>query len=245
MAEEEQIHDGQQPEDEWEDRSKRMLRTISSLLIYVVLYTLIFRDLKSILLLVLVIIVHEAGHFAAMKAFGYKDIKLFFLPFFGALISGSHENISPFRRSLMVLAGPLPGIFIGLACLLLSEGDMHDMLFRSGLLFTLLNIFNLLPLKPLDGGNLLFIAFPAQARVVQTMFLVLLSLLLALFCIVRQNYIYLVAPVAGLAGAYLRWKRSKDQEQDDPPTQLQQLILMVVWLVGLVAPMFYILFRGF
>jgi len=233
---------GQEPEDEWEGRSGSMLRTISSLLFYVALYYFIFRDLQSILLLVLVIIVHEGGHFLAMKAFGYTDIKLFFIPFFGALISGSHEHITPFRRSLMILAGPIPGIIIGLFCLFLGDGDIHSMIFRSGLLFTLLNLFNLLPLKPLDGGQLLFTAFPIQARWVQMLFMILMAIFLSWLCIIRHNYVYLVAPAFLLFGAFLRWRRARGQEASEPPSEGQQLLLLFIWLLGLLIPLASILF---
>ena len=229
-------------QDGWEDSSRRLLRTLSSLLLYVAIYTFIFRDLKGILLLVLVIIFHEAGHFIAMKAFGYQDIRLTFVPFFGALISGSHDDIPPFRRCLMVLAGPLPGILVGLVCLILADGDMHSQLFRSGLLFSLLNIFNLLPVKPLDGGQLLFIGFPTQARSLQALFIILVSVLLALYCIVRHHYAFLPAPALLLIGAYLRWRNSGDGAYPDPPAPTQQLVLLAIWLSGLVIPLLAILF---
>jgi stage IV sporulation protein FB len=237
-----QWEDGPDDADKWSQRSSSALRTLTSLLLYVIIYALLFRDLRSILLLVLVIIVHEGGHFLAMKAFGYTDIKLFFIPFFGALISGEHENISTFRRSLMILAGPIPGIAIGLACLFLGQTDTQGMVFRSGLLFTLLNVFNLLPVKPLDGGQLLYTAFPRYARNVQALFMILTALALVGLCITRRNYLFLLFPAAMLVGTFIRWRRTIDQEPLEPPTETQQLILLLIWLLGLMIPLAAVLF---
>ena len=42
--------------------------------------------------LVGVILFHELGHFAGMKLFGYRDVKMFFIPFLGAAVSGRRDR---------------------------------------------------------------------------------------------------------------------------------------------------------
>lgn len=64
--------------------------------------------------LVIVLVVHELGHYAAMRAFGYRDTKMFFIPFLGAAVSGRHDDASGTQRAVVALAGPLPGIVLGM-----------------------------------------------------------------------------------------------------------------------------------
>jgi stage IV sporulation protein FB len=242
---EDQLEDNQAPSDpdHWEDRTRSLLRTLSSLVLYALLYYFVFRDLRSILLLLLVIIVHEGGHYLAMRTLGYRDIKLFFIPFFGALISGNYEGITPFRRALMILAGPLPGIMAGAACLLWVDVELHPLIHRSGLLFLLLNLFNLLPVKPLDGGQLLFTAFPRRARMVQLVFMITAMLVTSAFLILRHQYLYLLFPVAALIYILFRTRREADQVVDNSPSQAQQIGLLLIWLAGFLVPMAVLLFQ--
>ena len=62
------------------------LRTFLSLVLYVTVYYLLFRDIRSIALLVLVIVLHELGHYIAMRSFGYSNVKMLFIPMLGAFV---------------------------------------------------------------------------------------------------------------------------------------------------------------
>ncbi len=64
-------------------------------------------------------LLHEAGHFFAMKVFGYRDVRMFFVPFLGAFVSGSPYTISQRQRTVTLLAGPVPGILVGIIFLIL------------------------------------------------------------------------------------------------------------------------------
>jgi Zn-dependent protease len=118
-------------------------------------------DAANIAILIGVILVHELGHLAAMWAFGYRDLGVFFIPFLGAVATArSAGNSKPWQRGLVTLAGPVPGIVAGWAILALAppEGpsNHHGMVTATMLLFV--NGFNLLPMMPLDGGRLLNVA---------------------------------------------------------------------------------------
>ena len=43
-------------------------------------------------ILVGVVLLHELGHYAGMRLFGYRDVRIFFIPFFGAAASGVKER---------------------------------------------------------------------------------------------------------------------------------------------------------
>jgi Zn-dependent protease len=106
---------------------------------------------KSLGILMLVLLIHELGHYAAMKWFGYKNVRMFFLPFFGAAVSGKRFGVDAWRKAAVSLMGPVPGIIIGSA-LMPSSQLARDPASRIGLTFILLNLFNLVPILPLDGG---------------------------------------------------------------------------------------------
>ncbi|MEZ4445249.1 MAG: hypothetical protein R3B72_39620 [Polyangiaceae bacterium] len=105
--------------------------------------------------LVLTLVIHEAGHWLAMRAFGYRDLKVFFIPLLGAAVSGRNNRATGTQRAIVSLAGPIPGMLlaIGLAIAAGFAGEpMDEELFK---LMFVVNAFNLLPIEPLDGGRLM------------------------------------------------------------------------------------------
>ena len=104
--------------------------------------------------LVLVLFVHETGHYLGMRLFGYRDVRMFFIPFFGAAVSGRSEGAPAWQRATVLLLGPLPGIFAGLALYLVLEPPPWAWAWELAQILVLLNAFNLLPVVPLDGGRL-------------------------------------------------------------------------------------------
>lgn len=46
------------------------------------------------LILIPILFIHELGHYLTMMMFGYKNLKMFFIPFFGAAVTGRHYNVA-------------------------------------------------------------------------------------------------------------------------------------------------------
>ncbi len=107
---------------------------------------------KTLAAIVGILLVHELGHYVAMRAFGYRNLRMFFIPFLGAAVSGQHYNVPGWKKVLVSLAGPVPGIFIGLMIGVAGVMLQHRELTLLGMLAMGLNGFNLLPVLPLDGG---------------------------------------------------------------------------------------------
>ncbi len=115
-------------------------------------------SIGSVIILLVVLFIHELGHIAAMKAFGYRDLKILFLPFLGAVAMGRQKNVPTSARVIVSLAGPIPGIVVGLAGYALVDlFGLEQVPFLHEFLATTLviNFFNLLPIMPLDGGRVL------------------------------------------------------------------------------------------
>lgn len=104
-------------------------------------------------IIVAVLLFHELGHFVAMRAFGYQNMQVFFIPFLGAAVSGRAREAVGWQAGIISLAGPVPGLLIGAAL----QPDVVPGTWQAMLVVTLIfvNGLNLLPLVPLDGGRLL------------------------------------------------------------------------------------------
>ncbi|RBW71600.1 M50 family metallopeptidase [Bacillus taeanensis] len=116
-----------------------------------------FRDF---ILVFCLIFIHEIGHTGAAYFFGWRIKKIVFLPFGGVAEVDEHGN-KPFREEfIVVMAGPCQHIWMTGAAYFLMTFNIWDPAFYEQFLtynFMIL-FFNLLPIWPLDGGKLLFLA---------------------------------------------------------------------------------------
>jgi hypothetical protein len=98
-----------------------------------------------------------------MWLFDYHDRQMFFIPFLGAAVTGEKENATPMQQIIVALLGPLPGLILGTACLHWAPATDQSWLKQVGWMAISLNYLNLLPVNPLDGGqvvDLLLSRFP-------------------------------------------------------------------------------------
>ena len=77
---------------------------------------------------------------------------MFFIPFFGAAVSGQHYNVPGWKKVVVSLMGPVPGILLGAALGIIGFIYHIAVLKQIAVVAVILNGFNLLPLLPLDGG---------------------------------------------------------------------------------------------
>ena len=127
-------------------------------------------ELHTLLILLGVLFLHEAGHWAAMWLTGYKDMSLFFIPFLGAAVTGVKSKENVWERMFVLLAGPLPGLILGLGMRWgLAATAVPPWVHELSIMFIIINLLNMLPLYPLDGGqivNLLLFARRPYADVI-------------------------------------------------------------------------------
>ena len=104
---------------------------------------------------VLLILVHELGHYLEAKREGLDPQLPVFLPFLGAYVALRNMRFDPWVNARVSLAGPIAGGIGALACLATAETTDSD--FWSALAYTgfLLNLINLAPIGILDGGHVL------------------------------------------------------------------------------------------
>lgn len=111
--------------------------------------------------LVLMILVHETGHAVAMVKKGMKATVPIFIPFLGAAIFCEPTKDKD-KEAYIGYGGPLLGTLGALACIafafLFEDGShMSGMLHILGNVGLMINLFNLIPARPLDGGRILHV----------------------------------------------------------------------------------------
>lgn len=165
-------------------------------------------NLERTLIILGIILIHELGHALGMYLFGYKNIKIFFIPFLGGIAMGKKPEDRPIGEILMLLLGPIPGLIIGASILLtgkyftgheLTEGST---IYSYATLSIMINAFNLLPVEPLDGGKIVHLLLFSRFPRFQAVFSVFSGLLLFL----TFNPILFAIGIASIKGSRSQWK---------------------------------------
>ena len=104
---------------------------------------------------VLLILVHELGHYVEARRQGLNPQLPVFIPFLGAYVALRGQPFDPWRNALVSIAGPVAGGIGALACLVYGNVVGSDLLRALAYAGFFLNLFNLIPIGILDGGHIL------------------------------------------------------------------------------------------
>lgn len=104
---------------------------------------------------VMLLFVHEMGHVAALRAKGIKASAPIFIPFMGAVIGMKEMPKDAKSEAEVGIAGPLLGTLGAFACLQIGRMTGMQLFVRLAYVGFMLNLFNLLPVLPLDGGRVM------------------------------------------------------------------------------------------
>ena len=155
--------------------------TAFSVVVFVLSFLYVFSDqLDFVFYLVSVLFIHELGHYLLMKRYKYQDLRMLFIPLMGAFVQGSKEKYSQKESFFVISAGPFPGIWIGSALLVFASIYQQEWMLELSFLFLFLNVINLFPIDPLDGGQL-FKLYVNKKRDLFLMLFALFSSMLMIF----------------------------------------------------------------
>ena len=116
--------------------------------------------------LILCLVFHEYGHIKAMKYFGLKTKGIYLIPFVGGLALSDDKINTRWQDIVISIMGPFFGLILSIACLIGYWITDLEILAGLAVFNALLNLFNLLPILPLDGGHVLkSIAFSINSKV--------------------------------------------------------------------------------
>lgn len=109
---------------------------------------------------VALIFVHEMGHYIAARKRGLNVGLPAFIPFVGAWIQLKEQPMDAETEAFVGIAGPMLGSTAAFVCYLIAiESGSHLMLALAYAGF-MLNLFNLIPVSPLDGGRIVSVISP-------------------------------------------------------------------------------------
>ena len=103
---------------------------------------------------VLLLFVHELGHLVAARVVGVDSSIPFFVPFLGAVISLRQPPKNAKMEANIAIGGPAAGMLSGLVCLIFYLWTDSLLMLLLAYTACLLNLFNLIPCTPLDGGRI-------------------------------------------------------------------------------------------
>jgi Zn-dependent protease len=178
----------------------KLLTTSGSMLVSVAAYSLIWGWTFAVGF-VLLLLVHEMGHVIQLRREGIPASAPMFIPFLGAVVSAKSLGDDALAEARVGLAGPVLGT-IGAALLIpvywLTGSELWLALAFTGFF---LNLFNLLPVVPLDGGR-------AMAAMAPWMWFAGFGLLAVLAFTWPNPIMFLILLFGGLE-TYRRWKARK------------------------------------
>ena len=130
-----------------------LLKTSLSMLLMIWIYSTMF-GWKFAVGFVLLLFVHEMGHVIAAKWLGIPVSAPIFSPFMGAAIIMKQHPRDAWTEALMAYGGPLAGCAGGWACLVLADQMQLRWMVAVASVTFVLNLFNMIPVPPLDGGRI-------------------------------------------------------------------------------------------
>lgn len=103
---------------------------------------------------VVLLLIHELGHYVAARRRGLDVGAPTFIPFVGAWIELKSLPHDAETEAYIGMAGPLIGSLGALACFYLARLEDSTLLLALAYSGFFLNLFNLIPLSPFDGGRI-------------------------------------------------------------------------------------------
>ena len=103
---------------------------------------------------VLLILVHELGHYFEARRQGLRATWPTFIPFFGAYVLIKDAPLNPWRNALVSLAGPAVGGIGAAVCWGIGEATNSNLFRALAYAGFLINLINLIPIGILDGGQI-------------------------------------------------------------------------------------------
>jgi len=184
----------------------KLLTTAGTALISVVVYSLFFGWWFAVGFVVL-LFVHEMGHVIQLRKEGVKASAPMFIPGFGAVVMMKSLPDDALAEARVGLAGPILGTLGAGVCLAIAEATHSDLLRALAYVGFLLNLINLVPLVPFDGGR-------AMAAMAPSMWFVGLGAMVALLLITGNTFLLIFIVLGGME-TWRRWKlrRTRSLEQ--------------------------------
>jgi Zn-dependent protease len=182
----------------------KLLTTSGSMLVSIAAYSLIW-GWKFAVGFVILLFVHEMGHVIQLRREGIEASAPLFIPFLGAVVWGRILEGNALAEARVGLAGPVLGSIGAAVCWAIGAGIDSDFWRALAFIGFFLNLFNLAPVLPLDGGR-------AMAAMAPWMWIVGLGVMIGA-AVAFPNPILILILLFGGMETWRRWKQRKQGEE--------------------------------
>jgi Zn-dependent protease len=203
----------------------KVVTTGASMLVSVAAYAWIW-GLPFAIGLVLLLFVHELGHVLELRRQGVPASAPLFIPFLGAVVGMKALPDDAWKEARVALAGPILGSAGAAACWIVGEATGSELLVALAFVGFFLNLFNLIPIVPLDGGRAAGALHPA-------LWFVGLLMMVGLV-VVNPNPLLVIIVVLGGLDLWSRW-RTRGEAGDYYRLSVGQRVTVAVVYLGLIA----------
>jgi Zn-dependent protease len=148
--------------------------------------------------LIVLLFVHEMGHVIQLRREGLKASAPMFVPFLGAVVFAKSLGENALAEARVGLAGPILGTLGAAGCLAIGVATNSDLLRALAYVGFLLNLINLVPLVPFDGGR-------AMAAMAPSLWFVGLGVMVALLLLTGNPFLLIFVLLGGME-TWRRWK---------------------------------------
>ena len=212
----------------------KLLVTAGTALVSVAAYSLFFGWWFAAGFVAL-LFVHEMGHVIALRREGIKASAPMFIPFMGAAIFSRSLGDNALAEARVGLAGPILGSIGAAAVAVVGELTGSSLLIALAYFGFFINLFNLLPVIPLDGGR-------AAAAMSPWMWFAGLFVMVALVFLNPGNPILLIIVLFAAYQTWHRWQQRKTRSLAQAAyyrvAPLHRLLVFAVY-VGLIVALVF------
>jgi len=166
---------------------------------YSVLY-----DWRFAICILVLIGIHESGHVWAMKQQGMKTKGFYFIPFFGGMAVPEEEFPDAYTEAYVALMGPIWGLFVSFATYLIYIVTGQVVFMVATCWMALVNLINLLPIYPFDGGRVLRALTNSVTNTAGAIIMLSIGTLAIVFCWFHGYMIFVVFGIMGTLEEFLR-----------------------------------------
>ncbi len=213
----------------------KLFLSIGSMLLTIWVYAQIYGAPFAIGFVALLAI-HELGHYGAAKQRGLDVSLPAFIPFVGAWINLREHPHNAETEAYVAFAGPFIGTLAAFACFYHGNSSGDDFWMALAYAGFMLNLFNMIPISPLDGGRITQVLSPR-------IWLLGVPLLVALFFYRPSPMLFLIGILA-LPSVLAAWRYDPNSPdaalyRDVPDATRYEYMLMYLGLTGFLAIMSY------
>jgi Zn-dependent protease len=203
----------------------KVVTTGASMLVSIAAYTWIW-GLPFAIGFVLLLLVHELGHVIELRRQGVPASAPLFIPFLGAVVGMKQLPDDAWKEARVALAGPILGSIGAAVCWIVGEATGSEFFIALAFVGFFINLFNLIPIVPLDGGRAAGALHPA-------LWFVGLLMMVALV-VINPNPLLVIIVVLGGLELWNRW-RVRGEAGDYYRLTVGHRVAVAVVYIGLIA----------